>query len=213
MMLVLLAAACGGEQQTEEQPPAQETSAPAMTEEQVAELETIRQVTAKYADVNAAIADGFIRDPSGECVNAAGVGLPAEQGAMGVHYVHPGRLGLVQGERVDGTDAVIDWSQPDVLMYEPQADGTEQLMGVEYLVFRKAWEDAGNTAEPSFFGVPFVGMADDPNTPADEAHGFTPHYELHVWTVRENPTGVFAEFNPQATCANAAAHQGHGTGS
>ncbi len=37
-------------------------------------------------------------------------------------------------------------------------------------------------------------------------HGFEPHYELHLWPYRDNPTGMFAEFNPAVSCAN---HQAH----
>jgi hypothetical protein len=43
-------------------------------------------------------------------------------------------------------------------------------------------------------------MQDDPATAVDEAHMFEPHYDLHVWLYRENPRGLFAQFNPNATC-------------
>jgi len=51
---------------------------------------------------------------------------------------------------------------------------------------------------------------DDPATETDEAHNFAPHYDLHVWLYRDNPRGMFAQFNPNATCAHhkGAAH-GH----
>ena len=42
-------------------------------------------------------------------------------------------------------------------------------------------------------------MADDPATEMDEAYGFEPHYELHVWTHRPNPNGLFAEWNSSVT--------------
>lgn len=175
-----------------------------------ATLQSIAAATAKYADVSAALADGFIRDPSGMCVEAAMVGLPAQAGAMGVHYMHPALLGVIPGSLpIDGTDAMVDWAQPEVLVYEPQADGTEKLVAVEYLVFKKAWDDAGHAGPPSFFGNQFVTMADDPNTQQDEAHSFKPHYELHIWTVRDNPTGKYAEFNPAVTCQHVSKHAVH----
>jgi hypothetical protein len=34
----------------------------------------------------------------------------------------------------------------------------------------------------------------------DEAHHFAPHYDLHVWLYRENPKGMFTQFNPKASC-------------
>jgi hypothetical protein len=43
-------------------------------------------------------------------------------------------------------------------------------------------------------------MADDPATPGDEAHGFMPHYDQHVWLFRENPMGELMPFNPNVTC-------------
>ena len=47
-------------------------------------------------------------------------------------------------------------------------------------------------------------MIDNPATPADEAHGFEPHYELHVWLYRDNPAGMFMPFNTRASCAGQA---------
>jgi hypothetical protein len=44
-------------------------------------------------------------------------------------------------------------------------------------------------------------MADDPATKIDEGHMFEPHYDLHVWLYRDNPAGVFAQFNPDVSCA------------
>jgi hypothetical protein len=212
LLLALLTAACSG-QREEAQTLADQAGAPAqeMSEEQRIAMESIRAASEKYADPGAALADGFMRDPHGMCITATDVGLPPELGAMGVHYIQPVRLGLAEpGARLDGADGIIDWAQPEVLVYEPQADGSEKLVAVEYLVFQKAWHDAGNTAPPEFFGTAFISMADDPNTEPDEAHEFMPHYELHVWSARENPTGMYAEFNPAVNCQlMTAAHASH----
>jgi hypothetical protein len=27
-----------------------------------------------------------------------------------------------------------------------------------------------------------------------------PHYDRHVWVFRDNPNGVFAQYNPKVTC-------------
>ena len=43
-------------------------------------------------------------------------------------------------------------------------------------------------------------MVDNPATKLDEAHGFMPHYDRHVWVIRDNPNGVFAQYNPKVTC-------------
>ena len=73
-----------------------------------------------------------------------------------------------------------DFQKPAILIYEPQADGSLVLVGVENLVFQEAWRAAGNSAAPEFAGKTWDAMADDPNTLGDEAHGFEPHFDQHV---------------------------------
>ncbi len=201
---VLVLSACSG---ADDAPPAEEAAPQAAAAPSEAPVDaTIAAIAERYATTEAAMADGFMRDPTGACVTAEMVGLPATDGAMGVHYLHPARLGLIpESMPVDGTDGVIDFAEPEVLVYEPQADGTERLVAVEYLVFQDAWAAAGNTAPPSLMGEEFVSMIDDPATEMDESHGLAAHYELHAWVPRDNPTGLFAEFNPNVTCQHAPA--------
>jgi hypothetical protein len=165
-------------------------------------LAQVKVAAEKYKDVKAALADGYIPDPSGMCETAESMGKPAKLGAMGVHYFRPDLLGITAppNPRVDGNGTYTDFRKPAVLLYEPQADGSMQLIGVENLVFEKAWKAAGHDAPPSFHGVPFDHMVDDPATKIDEAHGFMPHYDRHVWVIRDNPNGVFAQYNPNVTC-------------
>ena len=166
------------------------------------QLATVRAATERFRDVNVALAEGYLRDPMNLCDAAEMMGRPAELGVMGIHYFRPDLLGITgpPNPRVNGTGTHTDFTQPSILIYEPQADGSLQLVAVENLVFIAAWEKAGNTARPTFMGHPFDLMADDPATPVDEAHMFEPHYDLHVWLYRENPNGLFAQFNPNATC-------------
>jgi hypothetical protein len=165
-------------------------------------LDEIRAATEKYRDVNVALAEGYISDPANLCDMAVMMGQPAELGGMGIHYFRPDLLGITgpPNPRVDGTGTHTDFLQPAVLIYEPMEDGTLDLVAVENLVFIKAWEAAGNTAPPSFHGVPYDYMSDDPTTELDEAHGFEPHYDRHVWLYRENSNGIFAQYNPSVTC-------------
>jgi hypothetical protein len=165
-------------------------------------LKQVREATSRYQDVKVALADGYKPDPSGMCVAATMEGRPAEEGAMGVHYIRPDLLGITAppNPRVNGTSTHTDFLQPAILIYEPQADGSPQLVAVENLVFIKSWEAAGHTAPPTFKGHSFNKMQDDPATELDEAHGFEPHYDLHVWLYRENPKGMFAQFNPAVKC-------------
>jgi hypothetical protein len=165
-------------------------------------LEQVRAATERYRDVKVALAEGYERDPTDTCETAELMGRPAGDGAMGIHFAHPGRLGFRQGatDRVDGNGTHTDFLKPGVLIYEPQADGTLELVAVENLVFLKSWEVAGNTAPPTFQGVAYDRMVDDPATKVDEAHMFEPHYDRHVWLYRDNPNGIFAQFNPNVSC-------------
>ena len=167
-------------------------------------LAEVRQVTERYRDVNVALKEGFIRDPFDLCDTAEMMGMPAQLGAMGVHYFRPDLLGVTEppSPRVDGVGTHTDFRKPSILIYEPQADGSMQLVAVENLVFQAAWRGAGHPKPPTFHGVEYDTMADNPNTPIDEAHMFAPHFDRHVWLYRSNPNGMFAPFNPAVSCAH-----------
>ena len=168
------------------------------------DLAAVRKATERFQDVSVALAEGYIRDPGDVCETAEMMGRPAKMGAMGIHFFRPDVLGITgpPNPRVAGTGMHMDYLTPGVLIYEPQADGSLQLVAVENLVFEAAWKAAGNTEPPSFQGVPYDHMVDDPATALDEAHMFDPHYDRHVWIYRDNPSGVFAQFNPNVNCAH-----------
>jgi hypothetical protein len=165
-------------------------------------FDEVRQATERFRDVNVALAEGYIRDPFNLCETAAMMGRPASLGAMGIHYFRPDLLGITAtpSPRVNGVGTHTDFRKPSILIYEPQADGSLQLVAVENLAFTAAWRAAGHTDPPSFYGVKYDAMVDDPKTAVDEAHMFEPHFDRHVWIYRENPNGVFAPFNPAVTC-------------
>ena len=165
------------------------------------DLAAVRKATEKYRDVRVALAEGFVRDPMNMCDTAEMMGRPAKLGAMGIHYVRPDLLGITGSKpRVNGNGTHTDFLQPSILIYEPQADGSLELVAVENLVFKKAWHEKHGDKLPSYLGVDYDYMWDDPSTQVDEAHFFEPHYDRHVWIYRENPNGVFAQFNPNVTC-------------
>lgn len=177
------------------------------------DLDAMRAAVEKYKDVKVALADGYIPDPSGQCVTAFGEGLPDEWGAMGVHYINPALLKLAApGKLVDGESTHIDWMRPAILLYEPQPDSSLELVGIENLVFQASWAAAGHHAPPELNGRLWDAMADDPATSGDEAHGFTPHYDQHVWLFRNNPRGDLEAFNPDVTCDFARVMRRHVSG-
>jgi hypothetical protein len=180
-------------------------------------LAALRAATERFQDVDVALAEGYVRDPLDLCDTAEMMGRPAELGAMGIHFFRPDLLGITAppNPRVDGTGTHTNFLEPSILIYEPLAAGSLELVAVENLVFARAWEQAGHDAPPTFHGVSYDTMVDDPSTSVDEAHLFEPHHDRHVWIYRENPNGVFAPFNPAVTCEHhrgGAAHQQHASG-
>ncbi len=167
-------------------------------------LDEVKALTEKYRDVKVAIAEGYTTDH--KCTTSAMLGFPPELGDMGLHYVRRDLLGLPPkpappgSARVRGTGTYTDFRKPAMLVYEPQPDGLFQLVAVENLVFASAWQAAGNRGAPTFHDKPYVLLKDKPDTKVDEAHGWEPHYELHLWLFRDNANGMYAEFNPRVTC-------------
>jgi len=97
-------------------------------------------------------------------------------GAMGIHYVNPAYLG----------DDAIDLARPEAVMYEPMPDGSLALVAVEYITAKGPASLEGQLF--SFTGAP-------------NRYGLGPFYELHVWAWKANPTGTFADMNPDVSCA------------
>jgi hypothetical protein len=147
-------------------------------------LELVRQSTKQYQDVNAAIAAGYVQFFG--CVHEP------LSGSMGIHFVN-GAL---------ARDATVAVSKPEAVIYEQHADGTLHLVGVEYVVFKDAW-DAHHTAPPRLFGRTFMA------TPAGNRFGIPAFYSLHAWAWKANPTGAFEMWNPTVLCPGA---EGHTTG-
>ena len=136
-----------------------------------------------------------------EAAEAAGYALlhgcvsGPEGGAMGVHFVNGALVG----------DGEVDAAAPEALMYEWR-DGRPRLVGVEFVVLAEAW-NAKNPAPPVLGGQLFT------YTGAPNRYGIPAFYALHVWAWRENPDGVFADFNRAVSCAEYSgeshSHGGH----
>ena len=145
------------------------------------ELAQVRRATAKYHDVNAALADGFV--PTPHCV------ADPEMGAMGIHYVNPPRL----------MDAEVNILEPEILLYVESGDGLK-LVGVEYWLSigppNHLVEELPESIPPA--PVIFGRSLEGPMDPHEE--GQPPHYDLHAWVWQGNPSGLFAPFNPNLSC-------------
>lgn len=95
-------------------------------------------------------------------------------GGMGYHWAN---LALF--------DDVVDATHPETLVYEPQVDGTLRLVALEYIVPFAAWTAS---TPPMLFGQEF------------EANSTFGIWALHLWIWRNNPNGMFADWNPNVSC-------------
>ena len=100
-------------------------------------------------------------------------------GGMGFHYGNPNFI-----------DGKVNVEEPELLLYEPQKNGKKRLVAVEYIVPLSAWTSA---QPPRLFGRDFAVNA---------AFGI---WALHVWVWDENPSGLYADWNPRVNCQYAPA--------
>jgi hypothetical protein len=131
-------------------------------------LAAVREATARFADFQVAQNEGWTTEVT-QC-------MESDRGGQGYHYGNPG---LIQ----DG--GKLDILRPELLMYEPQADGSMAYVGIEYIIPVGDW-----TADSA---PELLGRALHVN----ERFGV---WVLHVWW-RDNPSGQFTDFNPAVTCA------------
>lgn len=96
-------------------------------------------------------------------------------GTMGFHHAN--------GALYDGR---LDVERPEILVYERLPDGRYRLNGVEYIVPYSA--RPRDATPPRIMGLPLKR--------ADRLE----LWYLHVWIWRENPSGMFADWNPTVHC-------------
>ena len=93
------------------------SAAPSLAHGATRLVDDVRALNARFADVNAAVAEGYAPIP---CVSGV------EGGAMGIHYVNGDYL----------KDDAIKLGKPEAVMYEPRPDGTLELIADEYITFK-----------------------------------------------------------------------------
>lgn len=138
-------------------------------------VKLVREITEPYKDVAAAKAAGYAL--------AFGCVSGPDTGAMGLHYVN---MPLVM-------DGEIDSKRPEIILYEPAADGQVRLVGADYLVFADAWDKTHSSA-PELMGQKFQQF-ETPNR-----FGLPRFYTLHVWAWKDNPTGTFVNWHANISC-------------
>ncbi|HLO79545.1 MAG TPA: hypothetical protein VK166_01225 [Chitinophagaceae bacterium] len=120
------------------------------------ELQQARAATARYKNIRNAIADGY-----------EDIAVNVEN--MGHHFMKKSQV-----------DAAFDMKQPEILVYNKDENGAQQLVAVEYAI------PLGNPRPEGFSGSNDVW---DGNT------GFG-LWLLHAWVWSYNPSGVFNSTNP-----------------
>jgi hypothetical protein len=147
-----------------------------------------QSATARYHDLQDALDDGYSILPAttttptvvarNGCA-ASALGL----GGMGVHYLKAGQ-----------PDGSLDAQSPEVLVYEPQANGRSKLVALEYVVAAPG----PPSPAPTLFGQEFAWTNLAPyGLPAVNV------WTLHAWIWAPNPSGLLFAWNPRVTCGNA----------
>ena len=132
-------------------------------------LAELRRAVARFHDFEAAQAAGYTARIT-PCMEEA-------RGGMGFHYLNEALF-----------DGVVIEGRPEVLLYEPQANGRLRFVGVEFIIPFAAWTSA---EPPVLYGQTL-------------ARNLTFEvWALHVWVGRENATGIFSDWNPKVTCDDA----------
>ncbi|HEX2328374.1 MAG TPA: hypothetical protein VHN74_06605 [Candidatus Angelobacter sp.] len=139
-------------------------------------MQVVRDATAKFQDVDAAVHAGYVLTFG--CVTGP------DAGAMGLHYVNFTLF----------NSGVLDPQQPTIIIYEPTPGGGKpRLIGADFLVLKDQW-DSQHNAPPALMGQLFH-LFDAPNR-----FGLPSFYTLHVWAWKDNPSGPFVNWHPNVSC-------------
>ena len=82
----------------------------------------------------------------------------------------------------------MDPLQPEAMVYAPGLQGQLNLGAVEYIVPADKWDAAGHTQPP---------MVLKHHLHLNKDLGV---YVLHAWIWRNNPAGIFKDWNPTVSC-------------
>jgi hypothetical protein len=141
-------------------------------------MRIVRDSTERFKDVSVAEREGYALQFG--CVSGP------DSGAMGLHYVNGALVG----------SGVIDATRPQIVIYEPTADGGLKLIGADYLVLADMWNAQHPEGPPQLMGQLFH-LFESPNR-----FGLPAFYTLHVWAWKDNPNGAFVNWHPTVSCSS-----------
>jgi hypothetical protein len=176
LMLMAIPSAAHAQGEHVHAAPAQEQALTADDRGQVnALVEVVRDSTERFRNVRLAEAAGYALQFG--CVSGP------DGGAMGLHFIN--------GDLV--MDGEIDPTRPEIVIYEPAANGRVRLIGVDYLVLADAWHKK-HAAPPQVMGQ-LMHLFTSPNR-----YQLPAFYALHVWAWKDSPTGTFVNYHSKVSC-------------
>ena len=101
--------------------------------------------------------------------------VDAHHGAMGYHHLNR-----------DYVDLKAEVARPEILLYERTGDGRYALNGVEYIIPFRLWPR--DSVPPTIMGETMKREEE------------LKLWYLHMWIWKENPAGLFADWNPEVKC-------------
>ena len=154
--------------------------------ELVEQLDTVRDATAKYRDIEVALQEGYLQTTE-------------DVPNMGAHFIHP----------IRALDGLFNPAEPEILMYAGDEELGWRLVGTSFVLPR---EQVGDQ-HPQAFAGPLdnwhvhyslctgpnaVSRSTTPDECAAEDGVWVPSYGwmIHAWVWDENPMGVFSMWNP-----------------
>ena len=158
--------------------PAQPELTAEQKSQQTALVKIVRESTERFKDVAEAEREGYALQFG--CVSGP------DQGAMGLHFINMELVGK----------GVIDPTKPQIILYEPTADGRLKLTGADFLVDAQQWDNdkTHKPGPPELMGQLFHYF-ESPNR-----FGLKAFYTLHVWAWKDNPNGAFVNWHPAVSC-------------
>ena len=141
-------------------------------------VKIVRESTERFKQVSVAEREGYALQFG--CVSGS------DSGAMGLHYVNGALV----------ASGVIDATRPQIVIYEPAADGSLKLIGADYLILADMWNAQHPDGPPQLMGQLFHYF-ESPNR-----FGLPAFYTLHVWAWKDNPNGAFVNWHPNVSCAS-----------
>ena len=158
--------------------PAQPELTAEQKSQQTALIKIVRESTERFKDVAEAEREGYALQFG--CVSGP------DQGAMGLHFINMELVGK----------GVIDPTKPQIILYEPTADGRLKLTGADFLVDAQQWDNdkTHKPGPPELMGQLFHYF-ESPNR-----FGLKAFYTLHVWAWKNNPNGAFVNWHPAVSC-------------